>query len=464
MGCLHGLGLQLSSVQDSLTRDSTAYAYDAADNATSLADGTGQSFDAANQLCWRKASTPTGSCTSPPSGATTYGYDSRGNRTTATPPSGPVTTLGYDQANRLTSYGTTATYAYDGDGIRASKTVSGSTTRFTWDEAASLPQLLLDGSTAYVYGPGGLPLEQVSGSTVRYYHHDQLGSTRAMTDSTGVVVGTWTYDSYGKVTGSTGSVSNPFGYAGQYTDAETGFQYLRARYYDPVTAQFLTRDPAVATTHSAYGYTGGNPLNGTDPSGLDWRQTIANGAGGVLNGLTLGHEKTVTGWLGISDHVDRCSGAYAIGNEIGKGILVTVATGAAGELLEGAAAVEGGASEAGPTVLSDGAGASPEEIARSTGGPTGGSRVGQSEVRQQLLDEADGSYRCWRCGQESTNPDNMQVGHRNVPTSQGGNLEPENVCLEGASCNLSAGNRGRPSPGMSCVERGGCGAPYGRYD
>lgn len=53
-----------------------------------------------------------------------------------------------------------------------------------------------------------------------------------------------------------------------HIDAETGFVYLRARYYDPATGQFLTRDPLVALTRSAYGYVGGNPLNGSDPLGL----------------------------------------------------------------------------------------------------------------------------------------------------------------------------------------------------
>lgn len=121
----------------------------------------------------------------------------------------------------------------------------------------------------------------------------------------------------------------------------------------------------------------------------------------------------------------------------------------------------------GGVILRDAEGASPAEIAASTGGPTGGSRAGQDAVRQALLDEADdagGLYRCWRCGQTTRNPDNMHVGHRNVPTSKGGNLDSPNVCLEGAACNLSSGNRGGPSPGMSCAERGSCGAPYGRSD
>jgi RHS repeat-associated protein len=121
----------------------------------------------------------------------------------------------------------------------------------------------------------------------------------------------------------------------------------------------------------------------------------------------------------------------------------------------------------GGVVLRDAQGATAAEVAASQTGPTAGNRTGQATVRQQLLDEADaagGQYTCWRCGQTSTNPSNMHLGHRNVPTSAGGNLERVNVCLEGAACNLSAGNRGAPSPGMSCAARGSCGAPYGRTD
>ncbi|HEU5002396.1 MAG TPA: RHS repeat-associated core domain-containing protein [Actinomycetota bacterium] len=80
------------------------------------------------------------------------------------------------------------------------------------------------------------------------------------------------------LTASTGSVSNPFGFAGQYTDAETGLVYLRSRYYDPATAQFLSRDPLAALTREAYGYVGGNPLNATDLNGFNCIPT------GPLNG------------------------------------------------------------------------------------------------------------------------------------------------------------------------------------
>jgi RHS repeat-associated protein len=199
----------------------------------------------------------------------TYGYDTRGDRTTLTPQGGTAVSFGYDQANRLTSSNSgAASYAYNGDGLRMSRTVVGVTTQQTWDLAEGLPLLLVDGTTSYVTGPGGLPLEQVNATTVLYYHQDQLGSTRLLSDTSGAVAATYTYDAYGKLAAATGTITNPFGYAGQYTDPETGYQYLRARSYDPATAQLLTRDPAEAVTLSPYAYTQDNPLNGSDPSGL----------------------------------------------------------------------------------------------------------------------------------------------------------------------------------------------------
>ena len=217
---------------------------------------------------------------------TSYGYDSQGNRTSSTPAGKTATTLTYDQANRLTGYGSTATYAYNGDGLRMSKTVSGTATAFSWDQSGTLPLLIADGSDYYIYGPGGQAIEKVSGSTVTYLQADQQGSTRLLTDATGKVVGTYTYDPFGNVTGHTGTASTPLQYDGQYTDAESGFQYLRARYYDPATSVFLSVDPAVNLTLAPYGYTGDNPLNRVDPAGLSWWDTVATGLGIV--GLGLG--------------------------------------------------------------------------------------------------------------------------------------------------------------------------------
>ncbi|HEX3792310.1 MAG TPA: RHS repeat-associated core domain-containing protein [Pseudonocardiaceae bacterium] len=233
--------------------NTNAYAYDAAGNPTTVGTST-QTFDAAGQL---------------QSGHnTTYTFNVEGDRTVATPTTGTATSYGYDQNNRLTSVagpGGSATYAYDGDGLRASKTVVGTTTTFVWDDQ-STANLLFDGTTSYLYGPDGLPIEQTSKAASSWFVHDQDGSTAALLSSTGTVAGSYSYTPYGVAT-HTGTATTPLEYTGQYTDSESGFIYLRARYYDPATAQFLSVDPQVDSTHAPYAYTNDNPLNGSDPTG-----------------------------------------------------------------------------------------------------------------------------------------------------------------------------------------------------
>lgn len=132
-------------------------------------------------------------------------------------------------------------------------------------------RLFHDGTIAHVYGPGGLPLEQIGTSATYWFHHDQLASTRLITDSSGIAQATYTYDPFGTIVASTGMITNPFRYAGQYQDSpatESGFYYLRARYYDPTTAQFLSRDPIVSITRQPYQYDRNSPVNGSDPDGL----------------------------------------------------------------------------------------------------------------------------------------------------------------------------------------------------
>jgi RHS repeat-associated protein len=83
-----------------------------------------------------------------------------------------------------------------------------------------------------------------------------------------------------------------FGYAGEYTDG-TGLIYLRARYYDPGTAQFLSVDPLIDLTQDAYGYASGNPLQLVDPLGLwgwtvwEWSADELDTASTILGGVAL---------------------------------------------------------------------------------------------------------------------------------------------------------------------------------
>ncbi len=111
-----------------------------------------------------------------------------------------------------------------------------------------------------------------STSGMMHYHHtDGLGSIRVMDDyqGFGYAAYTYNYDAYGNRTCSSCPQYNPFGYTGQYTDDESGMLYLRARYYDPTTQQFISRDSASASggSEQPYTYAGGNPVNFVDPTG-----------------------------------------------------------------------------------------------------------------------------------------------------------------------------------------------------
>jgi RHS repeat-associated protein len=177
----------------------------------------------------------------------------------------------------VTGYMTTPTwtYRYSSDGLRSAKTgPTGVRTEFTWTAHGGLALLLGQhrgtATTWVIQGPGGQPVQQINpDSTVTWLHHDQLGSVRLGTNSSGNNVSARSWDAYGNpATASAGTATPILGYAGEYTDTETGYIYLRARYYDPASGQFLTRDPLFAMTGEPYGYTGGNPTNATDPTGL----------------------------------------------------------------------------------------------------------------------------------------------------------------------------------------------------
>jgi RHS repeat-associated protein len=301
-----------------------AYKYDAADNTTKIGAGA-YTYDAASQL--EKGP------------SLTYTYDELGERTKTKPSSGPSTTYGYDQAGDLTSVARSHegevpaiedSYGYDGDGLRASQTISGSTSYMSWDVAAPLPLLLSDGASAFIYGPGGLPIEQISGETMQYLHHDQQGSTRMITGATGTVAGTTTFDAYGNKLGSTGSATSALGYDGEYTDSDTGLIYLRARVYDPATSQFLSVDPAAGQTRARYDYANADPIQAADPSGLSWfgdeivegvLEPLGTRYVGFVDGITrpfFGGTAAAREALGLNGGLDTCGFEYQLAHQIGE--------------------------------------------------------------------------------------------------------------------------------------------------
>jgi RHS repeat-associated protein len=251
---------QLSSEANSGT---DGYAYDASGSLTGLPGNATGSYDNAGELT---SSAKSGT-------ATSYTYNADGQRTLATTGGATTETAGWNGARELTSYtdsaGTMTAASYDGNDLRAATTDSAGTQYYTWDTAASTPELLMDGSNAYIYGTGGSPAEQVnlSSGTAIYLMTDSLGSVRGTVSASGALTGSATYDAYGNPLTPGGlTATTPFGYAGYYTD-RTGLDYLVNRYYDPATGQFISVDPLASTTNAPYAYAAGNPATYTDPSG-----------------------------------------------------------------------------------------------------------------------------------------------------------------------------------------------------
>jgi RHS repeat-associated protein len=190
------------------------------------------------------------------------------------------------------------TSTYNADGLRVTETSASGTKSFTWDSTPSVPEILNDGTNSYIYGPGGLPIEQISGSgTPSYFFQDADGSTRALLTSTGAIGATYSYTPYGSVKKSTGTLQTPLLYAQSYSDPATGLVYLINRYYNPGTAQFTSEDPDLSATDQPYEYSGDDPVNEVDPTGLFPWGKILDGVGvaAAVVGLAFGGSEVAIG-------------------------------------------------------------------------------------------------------------------------------------------------------------------------
>jgi RHS repeat-associated protein len=207
-------------------------------------------------------------------------YDSNGNTLSAGGKS-----FTYDAENHLTGMsvsGTTVSVVYDAFGNRVAKTVNGVTTKYLVEDDVNptgYPQVLdeLTGSTVtrtYTYGLQRISQDQlVSGVwTPSFYGYDGGGNVRQLTNSAGAVTDTYEYDAFGNDVYHTGTTPNNYLYRGEQYDPDLGLYYLRARYYNPATGRFLSRDPEDGkaidpkTLHK-YLYAGGDPVNSVDPTG-----------------------------------------------------------------------------------------------------------------------------------------------------------------------------------------------------
>ena len=159
-----------------------------------------------------------------------------------------------------------AEYEYNSSGLRTSKTVNGEKTDFILDGIYVIAEIKDGDVTNYIRGLCGIIYSKDKKGTKTYYVTNNHGDVTALVNSSGTIIKEYTYDEYGVETNPDKEDTNPFRYCGEYYDTETGFIYLRARYYDPTLGRFISEDPA-RDEINWYIYSGNNPIMFIDPSG-----------------------------------------------------------------------------------------------------------------------------------------------------------------------------------------------------
>ncbi len=212
---------------------------------------------------------------------TVYTYDANGNQITKTA-EGKTETNTYDGLNQLIGFTdgeTTASYKYNVSGLRYEKTVNGQTINHVWDGNQQIVADVIDNqfyeANCYIRGTNLVAKYNYRNgekSEYTYYTQNAHGDVVNLTDETGKVTKTYTYDAFGVEKNIDENDINAFRYCGEYYDAETGTIYLRARYYNPSNGRFTQRDSYAGKLNdplslNLYTYCQNNPLIFTDPSG-----------------------------------------------------------------------------------------------------------------------------------------------------------------------------------------------------
>ena len=223
----------------------------------------------------------TGTTTNAKREETAYSYDANGNQITKITADKTETNT-YDSLNQLIEFTdgkTTASYKYDVDGLRISKTVDGHSIDQIWNDDKQIA-VDADGSNPYkaqIYIRGtnllaGCEFVQAVKSDYTYYTQNAHGDVVNLTDNNGAVTKTYQYDAFGVEKNIDDTDTNAFRYCGEYYDKETATIYLRARYYSPSTGRFISRDSFAGSNNdplslNLYTYCHNNPVSGTDSTG-----------------------------------------------------------------------------------------------------------------------------------------------------------------------------------------------------
>ena len=259
-----------------------SYTYDDANNRKTLTvantSQTTYTYDRNNRLLTEVKQEGSSTLT------THYSYDNNGNQI-----SSGVSLNQYDGFNQLIqvqSGAITASYTYNGQGLRTGKTVNGTTQKHVWD-GQNMVLELRGGTVVNKYIRGiNLIYSQLEGNTEKvYYLYNGHGDVVQLTNGSGAVTKSYAYDAFGNEKNPDANDANVFRYSGEYFDKETGTIYLRARYYAPGIGRFLSEDTYTGKATdplslNLYTYCANNPVIFVDPSGNAWYHWAI--AGGIV--------------------------------------------------------------------------------------------------------------------------------------------------------------------------------------
>ena len=237
----------------------------------------------------------------------------------------------------VTGDGLNVSYKYNSAGIRTEKTVNGITTKYTLQDKKVVRESDGTNTLWYFYDDNDSVVGFELNGTTYYYvknlHDDVLG----ILDADGVLVVSYTYDSWGRQINCTGPMAstvgevNPYRYRSYRYDSEIGLYYLNSRYYDPSTGRFINADNASiidgANAHmlenNLYAYCFNNPINSQDDEGTwpNWLKKVVAAVAVVVVVAVVAAVVVATAGAGTA------AAAVAIG--AAKGAAIGAASGAA---------------------------------------------------------------------------------------------------------------------------------------
>ena len=181
----------------------------------------------------------------------------------------------WDARNRLKQIdlGNTASFTYDPFGRRATKSNIGTGTTFLYDGANAVQEVIGGTNTANSLS-GGIDevFQRTDSAGARSFLTDALGSTLALTESSGTVQTSYSFEPFGNTTATGSATTNSFAYTGRELDAGNLYFY-RARYYNPGLQRFISEGPiGFIGGINKYVYVLNSATNFNDPSGLDKKE------------------------------------------------------------------------------------------------------------------------------------------------------------------------------------------------